>query len=358
MTDKKQKIHIEGHKLMYHVDEVSRWLKGEIVAPPYVEIGLINSCNHNCVFCALDYLKNKGSAIDKDVLIDNLKDMAEFGVKSVMFAGEGEPLMYPYISEAVKKAKEFGLDIAITTNGSQLSEEKTKSILKYLSWIKFSIDAGTKEKHAKIHGCSEEDFPKLISNIKFACNYRKENHINCKIGCQMLLLRENINEVESLIRIVKEAGVDYIVLKPYSQHPDSINKQWINLNEYDTHLINLSKKYSTDAFQVIYRDITFKEIEKEGIEYEICYGINFITIIDALGNVVPCNLFHEKKEFYYGNINQNSFSDIWKGKGRNEILKKLYKKGCSGCRKGCRMNFVNKYLYSLKNKNIEHINFI
>ena len=42
MTDKKQKIQIEGHKLMYHVDEVSRWLKGEIVAPPYVEIGLFS----------------------------------------------------------------------------------------------------------------------------------------------------------------------------------------------------------------------------------------------------------------------------------------------------------------------------
>ena len=51
MTDKKQKIQIEGHKLMYHVDEVSRWLKGDVVAPIYVEIGLINSCNHNCVFC-------------------------------------------------------------------------------------------------------------------------------------------------------------------------------------------------------------------------------------------------------------------------------------------------------------------
>ena len=103
MSDKKQKIQIEGHKLMYHVDEVSRWLKGDVVAPIYVEFGLINSCNHNCVFCALDYLKSKGSAINKDVLINNLKDMAEFGVKSVMFAGEGEPLMYPHISEAIEK---------------------------------------------------------------------------------------------------------------------------------------------------------------------------------------------------------------------------------------------------------------
>ena len=80
----KKRILIEGHKLMYHVEEVSRWLKGDKIAPIYVEIGPVNSCNHKCAFCALDYLKSKGAALDKDVLIDNLKDMAEFGVKSIM----------------------------------------------------------------------------------------------------------------------------------------------------------------------------------------------------------------------------------------------------------------------------------
>ena len=358
MSDKKQKIQIEGHKLMYHVDEVSSWLKGNVVAPIYVEFGLINSCNHNCVFCALDYLKSKGSAIDKDVLINNLKDMAEFGVKSVMFAGEGEPLMYPHISEAIEKAKSFGLDIAITTNGAMLDEEKSKSILKHLSWIKFSIDAGTKEKYAKIHGCSEDDFSELISNIKFACNHREENNLDCKIGCQILLLEDNVNEVEELILKLKDIGVDYLVLKPYSQHPDSINKLGLDIKKHDKTLSELSKKYSNDDFLVIYRKLTLIEVEKNEIDYETCYGVNFFALIDALGNVIPCNIFYEKEDYYYGNINKNIFSEIWKSEKRKEVLKKLYEKGCSDCRKGCRLNFVNKYLYTLKNKDIEHINFI
>ena len=67
MVTKKQKVQIEGHKLMYHVSEASRWLNGEIVAPVYVEIGITNSCNHKCIFCALDYLKNKRASIDKTV---------------------------------------------------------------------------------------------------------------------------------------------------------------------------------------------------------------------------------------------------------------------------------------------------
>jgi cyclic pyranopterin phosphate synthase len=143
MVKNEQNVQFDGQKLMYHVEEVAKWLKNETVAPIYVEIGPTSICNHRCVFCAFDYLKNRHTSIDKDVLIKTLKDMAEFGVKSIMWGGEGEPLAYPHLAEATQKAKEFGLDVAITSNGVLLTEEKTKSLLKNLSWIKFSIDGGT-----------------------------------------------------------------------------------------------------------------------------------------------------------------------------------------------------------------------
>jgi len=358
MSNKNDKVIIEGHKLMYHVNEVSKWLKGEIVAPIYVEIGPISSCNHKCIFCALDYLKSKGARIDKNVLVTNLKDMAQFGVKSVMFAGEGEPLLYQPLPEVIEIAKKSGLDIALTTNGVLFNEEKAKSILKNLSWIKFSIDAGTKETYAHIHGCKEEDFSHLLNNIKFACNYKKKNNLSCTIGCQILLIPDNINHVEELILLIKDFGVDYLVLKPYSQHPSSINKLVLDINKNDSMLSNISAKYSTDNFQIIYRDKSAQEIEKEEVNYENCYGINFFALMDALGNVIPCNMFYEKQDFYYGNIYQNTFTEIWKSEKRKRVVNKIYKRGCLSCRKGCRLNFINQYLNSVKNRNIKHINFI
>jgi len=351
-------LQLEGQKLMYHVHEVSKWLKGEMVAPIYIEIGPINSCNHKCSFCALDYLKSKGAAIDKEVLIRTLKGMAEFGVKSIMFAGEGEPFLYAPLAEVIDKAKQFGLDIAITTNGALFDEKKVKSILPNLSWIKFSIDAGRKETYAKIHGCKEDDFPKVISNIKFACDYRKKNDIDCAIGCQMLLIPTNIGEVEDLILNLKDTGADYLVLKPYSQHPNSINKLALDLNSVDDKLSGLAGKYSTKNFRVIYRRFSAEEIYDKDIQYDVCYGLNFFALIDALGNIIPCNIFYEKEEYYYGNIYKNSFKEIWSGDKRKAVMDKMYKKGCKDCRKGCRLNFVNKYLDAVKNRNVEHINFI
>ncbi|MBU0459922.1 MAG: radical SAM protein [Nanoarchaeota archaeon] len=353
-----RKIQLEGHKLMYHIKEVAKWLNKEDVAPIYVEIGPINSCNHKCTFCALDYLQSKNAMMEKNVLTSNLKNMAEFGVKSIMFAGEGEPLIYPYLVDVIEKAKEFGLDIAITTNGVLFKENKIKLMLKNLSWIKFSIDAGTKKTYAKIHGCKEEDFTQVLENIKFACSFKKENNFDCRVGCQILLIPDNIEEVEELILKVKELGVDYLVFKPYSKHPDSVNELILNLDKYDKKLTELSERYTTNKFKVIYRNLSVQEIEKKEITYEKCFGINFFTLIDATGNVIPCNLFYDKPDFYYGNLNENTFEEIWKSERRSEVVDKLYKKGCVNCRKGCRLNFINKYLDIVMNKELEHINFI
>jgi cyclic pyranopterin phosphate synthase len=349
-------MQIDSHKLMYHVTEVSKWLNGQVVAPIYVEIGPISSCNHRCSFCALDYLKNQSNLINKEVLIKTLRNMADFGVKSIMFAGEGEPLLYPNLDEVIQNAKKFGLDVALTTNGVLFDDNKVKSMLKNLSWVKVSIDAGTKESYAKIHGCDAKDFLTLLENLRFMGNYKHKHNLPCKIGCQILLINENISEVEDLILEIKDLGLDYLVLKPYSQHPNSINKQKIKLDY--AKLIELSKKYSKGDFKVIYRKQTVQELEENEIRYDTCYGINFFCLITAEGNIIPCNIFYNKEKFYYGNIYEKTFAEIWSGKQREKVKEKLYEKGCAECRKGCRLNFINKYLNIVKTKELEHINFI
>ena len=355
---KRDDLKIDGHKMMYHVKEVSKWLRGEIVAPIYIEVSPATLCNHKCKFCALTYTRDKGVVIDESVLVDCLKDMASFGVKSIMFAGEGEPLIYPALPEVIEKAKGFGLDIAITTNGVLLNEEKAKRILKHLSWIKFSIDAGNERTYARIHGCKKEDFTNLLKNIKFACDYKKENKLECRIGCQMVLIEDNISEVEELASRVKDLGADYLVLKPFSTYLQHEENFTLDFRKYEPAIMALSNRYLEEGFRLIYRDLSFREIEKTRIDCEKCYGINFFAIIDAAGNVVPCNLFYKRKAYFCGNIYENSFRDIWRSKKRRKIAEEVCDKDRSECRKACRLNFVNKYLNGIKNKNVEHINFI
>ena len=42
-------------------------------------------------FCALDWFKTKKTDIKKEIMLSALGNMVDSGVKSIMFAGEGEP---------------------------------------------------------------------------------------------------------------------------------------------------------------------------------------------------------------------------------------------------------------------------
>lgn len=50
------KIRMDSHKLIYHPEQVAKWLRGENIYPIEVEISPSGACNHRCVFCAVDYV--------------------------------------------------------------------------------------------------------------------------------------------------------------------------------------------------------------------------------------------------------------------------------------------------------------
>lgn len=85
----KNEIRMDSHKLIYHPHRVSEWLKGENIYPIELEVGLTNACNHRCIFCAVDYTGYKPTVMDGEVLKKRLREFAEKGVKSIIYAGEG-----------------------------------------------------------------------------------------------------------------------------------------------------------------------------------------------------------------------------------------------------------------------------
>lgn len=348
-------LNLEGHKLMYHPERVAEWAEKGDCPPIYVELGVSSACNHRCVFCALDFTGYQGNAIDTSVLLANLKDMAEFGVKSVMFAGEGEPLAHKDIGLFVEESKRLGMDVAITTNGALFTEDKIKQILPCLSWIRFSVDSGSSENYAKVHGTIHADFEKVMDNIKKCVDHKNKNSLNATIGVQFLVIPHNMGEAVKLAGRLSLIGVDNLQVKPYSHHPLSKNNLVVDMEEYNKIEENL-KIYNSPNFKVLFRKATAKRIQ-EGINYSTCHGLPFFALTDAKGNVIPCNLFYDSDEHAYGNMNDNLFSDIWRSQGRKEVIQKLEAKGCADCRQGCRLDVINRYLARLKNPEA-HDNYV
>ena len=345
-----ERIKIDNHKLMYHPERVSSWLEGNVIYPIYAEITPSGICNHRCTFCAEDFMDYQHRFLNTDILKTRLTEMAGLGLKSIMYAGEGEPLLHKNIGDIVVATKEAGIDVAFTTNSVALTPKFINQALEHISWIKTSIAAGTPETYAKIHRTKPEDFQKVITNLTNAVKIRNEHHFTCVLGAQIMLLPENIYEVETLAKISKEIGLDYLVVKPYSQHPMTISHKYEDTN-YHTHLDlgEKLKKYNSANFKIIFRENQFLSLEEKDRGYEHCYGLPFWAYIDAGGNVWGCSVYLSDDRFRYGNIYENTFDKIWKGERRLNHLRWVENElDAAECRRGCRMHQCNKYLWWLR----------
>jgi len=344
---------IDTHKIQYHPQRVAKWLEGEAIFPLYVEVSPVGFCNHRCTFCAVDYIGYKSRTIKTATLIDLLCSMNREGVKSVMFAGEGEPLLHKELGRIIHTCGTF-IDISITTNGVLLTKDFVDSCLNRIKWVKVSCNAGTPRTYSQIHKTKPTDFSKVWDNLRYAVSQRR--HVPTTIGIQSVLLPENAHEMETLAILAKKTGVDYLVIKPYSQHLKSLNKRE---ETYDPTPPQWTKDLTDDKFQVIWRSNAMESAQNEDRGYTTCYATpHFWAYVMATGDVYGCSAYLEDERFCYGNINEASFSDIWQGEKRKESIRFVEEElDIKECRVNCRMNSVNKYLNRLKNPHI-HESFI
>lgn len=157
--------------------------------------------------------------------------------------------------------------MAFTTNATVLNDSFIEQSLPRTSWIKVSLNAGVASTYANIHQAHERDFDRVIGNLKRVIKSRKDRGLNCKIGVQSLLLPENATEMETLALICRdEIGLDYLVVKPYSQHLFSETHLYENV-DYSGYLTMADSlaKLNTDKFHVVFRENTMKKyMEDEG----------------------------------------------------------------------------------------------
>ena len=353
------KYQMDGQKLSYHVDRVADWQRGENVYPVYIEMSPAGACNHRCRFCAKDFIGYQSRNLEWGMIRERLEEMGRLGVRSIMHAGEGEPLLNKHIVGIVQTGRAAGIDQAINTNGVLLTPDVAAQLLPHLEWLRVSLDAATADVHKSIHVTHGNDFDKIIHNLREAVRLKKENNWRCTLGFQMVLLPENRHQVKALAELARDVGVDYLAVKPYSQNPHGIAHEFEEVNyENDLHMAAELEAYNTENFQVVFRVNAMKKWDTADRSYQRCSAMAFWTYIDAGGSVWGCCNHHGDERFYLGCLYENSFQEIWEGEKRLQMMDWATNEfDISKCRINCRMDEVNRYLWSVKHPP-NHVNFI
>lgn len=350
------KVRMDSHKLLYHPERVADWRKGKNIYPIELEIGLTNACNHRCIFCAVDYTGYKPVMMDGEFMRKRIAEFSEKGVKSIIYAGEGEPLLNKDAADIVNVTKKYDIDVALSTNGVLLTPEMSKDCLASLTWIRFSTAAIRDNTYEKIHQCHPGDLKIVLENMQEAVKIKREQKLSTTIGVQLLLLPENKDEVVEMAKEMGKIGVDYFTVKPFSQHPSSGNILQVDYQE----MLEVEKELKgieTENYKIYFRAHSMKKLSCER-GYNQCLALPFMVYVDAKGNLWPCIVFMGQEELSYGNLYDETFEEIWEGEKRKRLVEYFVNMDLEkNCRELCRLDEMNRYLDELKHPGL-HVNFI
>lgn len=314
-------------------------------------MALTQDCNYRCTYCYALFQRNEGYRMNREVVLNFLRDCAEIGVKAITFTGDGESTLSPVFSEAVIEGKRLGLDIATATHGERLHLIDLENVLPALSYIRVNISAGKPDRYAKIHGVSEEAFHSVVKNIKKMVEIKKRNKLTTTIGLQMVLMPENGEDILPLSRLACELGVDYLVIKHCSD--DMHGSLGIDYDKYfELKDVLLEAQKMSNAQTQITPKIS-KIFSRAKRDYTKCFGPTLMLQISGTGLVAPCgDLFSsEKEKFHIGNIFKQSFKEIWNSDRFREVMEFIASDKFNPqihCGTLCLQHHVNTYLYDLK----------
>ena len=318
---------LDDHKLSYHYDRFESWMAGERVAPISVDMALTRSCGAMCQFCyAMVQEPQERKAItisDSKFLLD---DFAELGVKGVSLISDGESTLSPAYVPFIQHASNVGIDVGNATNAWDWSPEKIDQVLPYLTWVRFTVAAGTPARYAEImykDSTHTEVFDNAINNIRYAVSLKKKLNLTVTLGIQMVLMPEYADQILPFAQLGLDLGVDYAVIKHCSDDTDgTLGVDYSKYSELSDLLLQ-AESLSNQSTKVI---VKWSKIEEgNDCSYNSMYGPNFLLQISGSGLVAPSGMFFNAKysKFHIGNFSETRFKDIFNSPQYTRVMNYL-----------------------------------
>ena len=250
-------------------DETRRLLKYaggfplDLTAPEVAHLEISNRCNMNCPEC---YVKDKsGKELTTGQWKRIIEDLARNGVLQCTFGG-GEPFVREDIFELASCVNEFGMNLAVTTNGTLLKDDERLSSFKQ---INFSD-----------HGNLEELKPKMEMAQK-----------HTKIGINFVARKSTCGELKQVADYCRSRDIELLL---HSYKP-----------------VNGDREEAVEPADVMCLGLrlarTGVRVAVDGMTCGRCFAARRFVDIDSMGNVFPCSFIRQP----IGNALEEPFARIW-----------------------------------------------
>ena len=352
-------------KIFANVDRAIEFLKTGNTPPVLVEVDPSNTCNHACHFCISSYIhlpESKDletfdrSIMPRDVLMKACKDFVDMKVRAVNWTGGGEPTINKHIKEAIAFLGKNKVKMGMFTNGTLLDKwDLFETIVDNMTWVRFSIDAGTKETYEKVRRPKKNaGWDKMLSNLKTLIKVNNEKGKKIDIGVGFVITPDTYKEITNYAEAFKDLGLDYCQFKPeiVNREREGGRQRGVDFwnNEVEP-LLKDAKEILGDLFQVNGYKLT--DLERDptlyGRTYKKCLGSQLQPCLGADGHVYVCPNHRGYKQYSYGSLHEKSFKEIWNDlKTRQTIMDKInnVERFCN-CTQLCKPHESNKAMWDL-----------
>ena len=249
--------------------------------------------------------------------------------------GGGEPTIHPHFKEIVNYGFDNDVSLGLITNGTvDISE-----VINKFRWVRISLDSSTREEYILEKG--KDMFERVLRNIeKYRC-FRDSR--KCFLGIGYVITKRNYSQIDDIVRRLDEIGVDYLYLRPVEEAEDIMPSRE-DLYDLRKHLLTTTENLRI-KFKLVINDRLI--CDNAGLP---CIAHSITSIIHANGDVACCEK-RRHDNLVFGNVNNNSFKDIWRSDARIAATRKLLEPdsqiGCSACR----ITGFNMLMNNLRNLN-------
>lgn len=290
----------------------------------HLNLQLLYRCNFRCTIC--DFWKEPYtkmpmlSASDVTVMSGKLQKIRPL----IVSLGGGEPLLHPELVEIVHTLEKNHFPVMIC-NGWYVTPELARDLFKAgLYEISISVDYANSEKHDRQRGVAGA-FDRAVHALETLHKNRIRPHQ--RVHMISVVMDDNIEEIEPLIRLACEIGITYLVTL-YS-HGRGSKESRISRRDISDHLLSLKRKYPN--FVALRGYLTrFTEAVTTSNGVIPCYAGKNLFNIDCQGNVTRCI---DTLDRIAGNILKDDFTDI-----KRALLKQHEANDCGHCWTSCRGN--------------------